>query len=210
MAKNKDLFLDYGELIFLPTFNDQTLARAHKMALEFARDNGYLIDPSRFSEAHKDTIQAYLAERRFDNSEWSMSRIVSNIADKLGIPRSLVPQLVEIYKLNDHDYRSMEDTTEALPKLAQNRDLHIISNTPHDSLYTELGQYGMIGYFRTFTLSCDVGFRKPRPEIYHVAMKKAGTRPETSLFASHDELEVEGARMVGMQAFLTKSLTEVV
>ncbi len=210
MTKNKDLFLDYGELVFSPRFDDETLARAHKLALEFVGSHGCAVDLARLSEAHQLAIKAYLTARRADNSEWPMVRIVRKVTDRLGINQNLVPELVRIYKLHDHDYMPMETTAEALPRLAQDRRLHIISNTPHDSLYTELEHFGMKGYFQTFTLSCDVGFRKPRPEIYLTAMKKAGTTPNTSVFASHDITEVEGARRVGMQAFLAKSLAEVV
>jgi FMN phosphatase YigB (HAD superfamily) len=209
MAKNKDLFLDYGELIFYHRFNNETLSRAHSLVVEYVKSKGYFLDERDLETAHNKTIKRYLKARGLDDSEWSMNKIVRGITDLLGLDKKLVPALVDIYKLNDHDYWPMETTSKILPLLAKDRNLHIISNIPHDSIYTELSEYGMLEFFKTFTLSGDVGVRKPHSKIYKIAMQKAGVIPENSLFTSHDEVEIDGAYRVGMGNFLAKSLEEV-
>jgi FMN phosphatase YigB (HAD superfamily) len=211
MAENKDLFLDYGELIFDHRFNDETLSRAHGLALDPIHQRGYTrVDMGELSRAHQKVIGEYLAARKADNTEWPMAKIIGKIVGQLGLDRNLVPNLVDIYKRNDHDYWPMKTTVASLPVLARDRKIHIISNTPHDSLVNELAEYGLAHFFRTITLSCDVGFRKPQLEIYQAAMKNAKSTPKTSLFVSHDEIEVEGARQVGMESFLAKSLVDIV
>ncbi|MCX6750405.1 MAG: HAD-IA family hydrolase, partial [Candidatus Pacearchaeota archaeon] len=115
-----------------------------------------------------------------------------------------------IYKLNDHDATPKGNSLEILADLAKRRKLGIISNLPHDSLVYELQKYGMRELFDTITVSYQVGVRKPHPEIYLEAMRRAGAKPENSLFISHDEAEVNGARAVGMEAILTNSLEEMI
>ena len=175
MEQNKDLFLDYGELIFYHRFNNETLSRAHNLALSHLDSQGYEVGLQALSRAHNDVIQRYLQARKADNSEWPMSRIIGEVSDLMGTGSAVVPTLVDVYKLHDHDYWPMETTAMSLPVLAKDQRLHIISNIPHDSLYTELREHGMYEFFDTFTLSCDVGVRKPHQEIYLSAMRKAGT-----------------------------------
>lgn len=46
--------------------------------------------------------------------------------------------------------------------------------------------------------SCVVGLRKPDPEIYLLACEQLGVEPDESVFLDDMELNVEGARAVGM------------
>ncbi|NPE26701.1 HAD hydrolase-like protein [Methanococcoides sp. SA1] len=209
MAKRKELFLDYGELIFYHRFNSRTLSRAHNLVLKRLKSKGYLLEKEDLEDAHNKIIRKYLDARQSDDSEWSMNKIMRKVVDTLGVDRRIVPVLVDTYKLHDHDYWPMETTARMLPTLSKKYNLHIISNIPHDSLYVELEKYGMRNFFKTITLSADVGVRKPHSKIYNVAMGKVGVTPKESLFVSHDEVEVDGSREAGMRGFLAKSLEEV-
>jgi len=210
MSKERRLFLDYGELIFNYNFNKDTLSRAHKLALSYINSlNGHQISPRTLGGAHNKAIQVYLTARKRDNSEWKMSKIMSLMLENLGINAD-VSELEDIYKLNDHDSRPFPNMNATLQQLSKNHKLGIISNLPHDSLITELGNYDMLDMFDTITISCQVGYRKPHPAIYNEAMNRANTKPENSIFVSHDEEEVEGANNVGMRGILVKSLEEVI
>jgi putative hydrolase of the HAD superfamily len=59
------------------------------------------------------------------------------------------------------------------------------------------------GLFDATIFSCEVGLRKPDPEIYRLACDRLGVEPEAALFVgdgANDELA--GAERVGMQAVL--------
>lgn len=210
MKKQRELFLDYGGLIFEHKFNDATLSRAHNLALKFLYSNGYRVNNDDLINAHDEVIADYLRSREKSDVEWSMNKIIGGIAGKLRLNKIIVPSLVQIYKIHDHDSSPMATTKEMLPLLSQKFNLHIISNVPHDSIYSELNKYGMLKFFKTFTLSGDVGFRKPCSKIYNVATERMRIPSSKGIFASHDYTEVEGAKKVGMQGFLVKSLEEVV
>jgi len=201
--------VDYGEFLFRYDFNPQTLLRAHKLALKQINSQaGGQVTPDGLSKAHNDVIRAYLTARQ-DSTEWTMDRIMGLMISNLGLNGNVsVPEVAEIYKLNDHDARPLASTPESLPRLAEMGELGIISNLPHDSLIHELRGYDFLKYFRTVTVSYQVGFRKPHPAIYQEAMRRAQTTPEKSTFLSHDQEEVNGAQAVGMRAFLAHDLAE--
>ena len=100
------------------------------------------------------------------------------MTENLGINSpALTSQIATIYKLNDHDATPKGNSPEILRDLSQRRKLGIISNLPHDSLIYELQKYGMKDLFDTITISYQVGVRKPRPEIYLEAMRRAEVKP---------------------------------
>lgn len=209
MAK-ENVFLDYGGLIFNYDFNRQTLLRAHGLALAHINSEGFILGLIELSNAHDDTIKAYLKARQ-DYTEWSIDQIIKLMLRHLEIESpDLTAQLATIYKLNDHDATPKGNSPEILANLSKTRKLGIISNLPHDSLLYELERYGMRELFDTITISYQVGVRKPHREIYLEAMRRAQTTPENSLFVSHDEDEVKGAEAVGIEAILTESLEEMI
>jgi len=205
-----NIFLDYGGLICNYDFTPKTLLRAHKLVRTHLNSEGFSFSLTTISDAHKKAIKAYL-EARQDFTEWGMNKIMGTMISNLGVDSpTLASQLAMIYKLNDHDLTPKGNSPEILADWAQRTKLGIISNLPHDSLGFELQRYGMLDLFDTITISYEVGVRKPRPEIYLEAMKRARAKPRDSLFISHDLPEVEGARAVGMEAVLTQSLEEMI
>ncbi len=207
-TRKTNLFLDYGELIFRYDFNRKTLLRAHKLALQQLNSQNSSISLERLSEAHDDAIQLYLRARQ-DGSEWSMHKIMKLMLDNLNLNGEVSPEeIAETYKLNDHDAYPMPTTKETLPELAKIGKLSIISNLPHDSLIYELKDYNLLNFFSTITISYQVGHRKPHPRIYQEALRRARVTPQESIFISHDEEEVDGARIVGMSGLLANDLGE--
>ncbi|MEK6891115.1 MAG: HAD family hydrolase [Nanoarchaeota archaeon] len=206
----RNIFLDYGELIAKQEFNRDTLYRAHNLALDYLNSNHpNLVSLDNLAGSHNQVILRYL-EARKDGTEWSMERIISQVIGALNISDSHVSSLVNIYKLNDHDYSLLPDAREVLLEIARSRKLGIISNLPHNSLIHELEDFELLDLFDTLTISGVVGYRKPHPAIYQSALAKAQTRPEESTFVSHDKDEVKGAERVGMEGILVKSIKEVV
>lgn len=77
--------------------------------------------------------------------------------------------------------------------------LGIVSNTA--SLYQvfdQLEKYGIRGYFRDVTLSSQVGYRKPHPGIFRVALLQLGSLPQHSMYVG-DTLsrDVLGSKRAG-------------
>ena len=213
MIARQNVFLDYGDLIAHHDFNEQTLARAHRLVIDYLHERGKNhITLDALSEAHKKVTGEYLADRKETLKEWTMPQFTGKILTALNLRnrRSLCQDISDAYKAIDHDTRLMPETRENLDAIAgESAQLSIISNCPHDSIYQELSLLGIRGFFNDIVLSCEVGVRKPRPKIYQIAIKRAGIRPYEGVFFSHDQEEVDGALAVGMQAHLAKNLAEV-
>lgn len=208
--ERKNLFLDYGGLIFNYDFNRETLQRAHRLALSYINSlRSSEVSTQALETAHNKAIKAYLQDREGNKSEWTMNQIMSLMVSELGINAD-VELLEEIYKLNDHNSFPYPHSRRVLDELSKEYKLGIISNLPHDSILIELKREKMVDMFNPIIVSYQVGVRKPHPKIYQTAMQMANTTPKKSIFISHELEEANGAKKVGMRGVLVKSLEEVI
>jgi HAD superfamily hydrolase (TIGR01549 family) len=96
--------------------------------------------------------------------------------------------------------------TDALPtlKILKERSLilGLISNVAQDmeATYVKLGLQPYLDFKVT---SAEVGYDKPRPEIFLAALKKAAVKPEQALYIGDQyQIDIVGAQGVGIQALL--------
>lgn len=78
--------------------------------------------------------------------------------------------------------------------------LVLLSNT-HDLHFGYLRpKLPVLSHFAHCVLSCEVGYLKPEPEIYALAVKAAGVPAQDCVFFDDIELYVKAAREQGLQA----------
>ncbi|MBA7691986.1 Phosphoglycolate phosphatase [subsurface metagenome] len=80
--------------------------------------------------------------------------------------------------------------------------LGLISNVDRDitSVYEELG---LANWLQVTVTSQDVGFNKPRPEIFQAALKQAGVKPAEAIYVGDQyQIDVVGANGAGMRGIL--------
>jgi HAD superfamily hydrolase (TIGR01509 family) len=89
-----------------------------------------------------------------------------------------------------------------LQRLAQSHQLAVVSNfdySPTALAILEAG--GVRDLFAAIVVSDQVGWRKPRPDIFRYAFDATGSDPSRTLFVGDKaELDVAGAHQVGMHA----------
>ena len=87
-----------------------------------------------------------------------------------------------------------------LERLARRFDLAVVSN--FDYTPTAIGileDAGVTHLFRTIVVSDRVGWRKPRREIFEVALNAIGVAPREALFVGdRADIDVAGAHAMGM------------
>jgi putative hydrolase of the HAD superfamily len=103
--------------------------------------------------------------------------------------------------------RLVPGTMELLDYLKPKYHLHLITNGFQEVQHIKLGGSGMEPYFETRTVSEEVGVKKPNPEIFRYALKKAGaTSAESLMIGDEMAVDIDGARAAGMdQIFFNPS-----
>ncbi len=82
--------------------------------------------------------------------------------------------------------------------------LHIITNGFRSTQEVKMRNCGLDRYFTSLTTSEEVGYNKPRPEIFHHALTTVNARKSESIMVGDDlQVDILGARGYGMdQVFL--------
>ena len=113
-----------------------------------------------------------------DKDATLVGRIHSGFVDN----RFLYPETVEVLKeLQGRGYR-----------------MAIVSNGYEQE--QTAAKLGIASYFDTIIGSFHVGFKKPMPEIYHMALSRLGIGPEQAIMVGdHWEADVEGPERVGIK-----------
>ncbi len=81
--------------------------------------------------------------------------------------------------------------------------LHIITNGFQEVQDVKIRVSGLKKYFTTIVTSEEAGIKKPNPEIFYYALKKAGAKVSESLMVGDDpEVDILGAKQVGIDQLL--------
>lgn len=95
--------------------------------------------------------------------------------------------------------RLVPGTMELLDYLKPKYHLHLITNGFQEVQHTKLSGSGMEPFFETLTVSEEVGVKKPNPEIFRYALRKAHATTEESLMIGDEmAVDIDGARAAGI------------
>jgi HAD superfamily hydrolase (TIGR01549 family) len=97
-----------------------------------------------------------------------------------------------------------DDAFEMLEELRE-RDLRIASVTNRamggETFLSEMAELGLADYFEHWAISCDLGYMKPHPEIYHDALRALDLEPQEVVMVGDSlKADVAGAQALGMIA----------
>ena len=107
--------------------------------------------------------------------------------------------------------RLVPGTMELLDYLKPKYHLHLITNGFQEVQDTKLTLSGIKPYFETLTVSEEVGVKKPNPEIFYYALRKANATAEESLMIGDElDVDIDGARAAGMDTVLFNPKAEKV
>jgi len=99
--------------------------------------------------------------------------------------------------------RLVPGTMELLNYLKPKYHLHLITNGFQEVQDTKLSLSGMKPFFETLTVSEEVGVKKPNPEIFLYALRKANATAEESLMIGDEmAVDIDGARAAGIDQIL--------
>jgi putative hydrolase of the HAD superfamily len=134
----------------------------------------------------------------------SMSEILDTLFDEHGVAELRAHECLPSWFAHVSDLTYVEPDT--IPTLARLKEsglkLGIVSNTawPAAAHDPDLEKFGLLSYFDCRIYSCDIGWEKPAPQIFHAALACMGTRPEETAFVGDFlRYDVAGAHSVGMK-----------
>lgn len=81
---------------------------------------------------------------------------------------------------------------------------YIISNN-YPELPQAVEKLGLAQYFSGYMISADIGFEKPRPEIFRQAITMAGNPDTCYMVGDNPVADIRGAKEVGMRTILVHS-----
>jgi HAD superfamily hydrolase (TIGR01549 family) len=130
-----------------------------------------------------------------------ITKIVSGAGAEINRDTSL--QILAVIRKHKWEFKVYDD---ALPILKTLKDrgliLGLISNVAQDMEPT-YAKLGLQPYLNFKVTSAEVGYDKPRPEIFLAALKKADAKPAEALYIGDQyQIDILGAHGVGIKALL--------
>ncbi|HSB66096.1 MAG TPA: HAD family hydrolase [Anaerolineales bacterium] len=151
-----------------------------------------------FPDAEKERIRRIASIGLITFAEYKAEVLkLLGITDPSQIARGV--QIAEEESDNVHFFSDIRETLLHLKD--QNLYLGIVTDTTHP-LHVKIEKFERGGFgdvWDTIISSREVGFQKPDPEIYQLALQQLGIAPNQAVFVGHKATELEGARRVGMR-----------
>lgn len=137
---------------------------------------------------------------------WDRQKRFSKLLLSLGLKdNGLSKRLVTIFaEARAESSKPYPDVHDVLSKLREKYVLAIITNGPSVYQREEISLLKLETYFSHILISEEIGFRKPAKEIFQIAVKKAGCRPEEAVMVGDNLREdIEAAKNLGMKTVLS-------
>jgi putative hydrolase of the HAD superfamily len=71
-------------------------------------------------------------------------------------------------------------------------------------------KFDLFKSFDPLIFSCDVGFRKPDPKIYEIALEKLKCDPEECIFIDDKKRNSDGAEKLGMKGIVFEEVSKLI
>jgi putative hydrolase of the HAD superfamily len=121
--------------------------------------------------------------------------------DPAGCPAGFVESLLDAHRAALSEAAAFPPHYGALLQALRRRyRLAVVSNFDYTPTAVELLRVaGVVDLFDTIVVSDEVGWRKPRPEIFEAALARVGVHPAEALFVGdRADIDVVGAQRMGM------------
>ena len=126
----------------------------------------------------------------------TFKKINYNITD------NLINKMAEdyIFHLSDYNYL-IPNAVLVLEKFSMKYDMHIITNGFKNVQLKKLKKSGLKKYFKTLTISEDIGVQKPNEKIFFHALSNASAEIKNSIMIGDNyNADVLGAKNIGMKS----------
>jgi HAD superfamily hydrolase (TIGR01549 family) len=195
----KTIFFDVDDTLYDHAYHISAgvtkLHQSYSFLREYSLD--HLIDLSHklLEEAHLLLLEGKISYEESRKLRWQ------RFLDECGGGDFDITEIANIYSTAYYAAeRATPGSIELLKSLKSKYTLGVISNNLLNEQLKKMHRIGVAEYFDVFAISEEVGFAKPDPEIFKVALKRAGVQPhEAILIGDSWTNDVLGAIQVGIQ-----------
>jgi HAD superfamily hydrolase (TIGR01662 family) len=183
----------------------ELVQQADRLLFLALRQLGYRLEADRFIPAFRDALRAYFNQRDVDFLEYTVKQVLRlNLAAAgyADVPEAhLKIALREMYRVTQAHWLLEPDALATLAELKrQGYRLGLISNAADgEDLRALVDGNGLTPWFEQILVSAEVGYRKPHPHIFHLALDFFETAPSQAVMVG-DKLgsDVLGAQNAGI------------
>ncbi len=133
-------------------------------------------------------------------------RRVKELGHRLGLEipsEEIRPMVDKLVRLWHTDMYLDEETVNVLEALSRDHVVGLITNWEHTPrIYELVDELGMHGLFDSIIVSDDVGYAKPDPMIFNVALEKHGLKPDEAVYVGDMDVDIQGAIAAGLKPVL--------
>lgn len=139
--------------------------------------------------------------QKFDSLAEAFTNVINEF--ELNPPSFVTEKLVGMWNKNMLLAKPFADALPALEKLKKQYKIVLVSNTDSFSVKQVIDKFNLKDYFDSIVLSCDTGKLKCDPEMFDIALKKAGVGAEDAVMVGDSlESDISGAEKAGIAAIL--------
>lgn len=207
MVRKFDVVLfDLGStLLYFDGIFPTVMAQADLRLFQSLVGLGYLLDPHDFIPIFRTGLHEYFHQRDVDFIEHTVEAVLRITLAGAGYP-NIPPEhtraaLRQMYAVTETYWKREDDALPALAELSrQGHRLGLISNAADaDDVRNMLQQHQLAAWFEQVLISAEVGYRKPHPHIFQLALDFFAVSPERVVMVG-DKLgtDVLGAQNLGL------------
>jgi len=206
------VLFDLGNtLLYSPATWQPIFERANNAMLNVLLQNGVELERTQFLVEIQSHLNEYYAQREEDYKErtWMVSlreflaaKGYTDISDPI-----LRAALDAFFAVTQTNWVIEEDATPTLQRLKENGfRLGLVSNAADDKNVQQLVDcWGLRPYFEFIITSAACGVRKPRPEIFQLALDHFNSHPKkTAMIGDTPIADIQGANRMGIYSIWIK------
>lgn len=160
---------------------------------------------SRFGQSFYQHLRQILDSERHNHIEIDLYNACNRIFKRMGLALKdgLVEEFVKLYyKPVTEQITAIPGAVEILNKINKaGLKIGLISNSifPEKFHLEEMERFGLLKYFDFTIFSGSVGIRKPKRDIFDMALKNTQTKPSQTVFVGDRfDVDISGAKNVGL------------
>jgi putative hydrolase of the HAD superfamily len=143
-----------------------------------------------------------------EDEYWNNFLEVSKISEKLEVRSQKLKK--ELKKKVRSSLFPFEDNTRIVNLLKKNYKLGILSNHAKEWSQHMKQKFDLFKSFDQIIFSCNVGFRKPDPKIYEIALERLGCNPEECIFIDDKKRNTDSAEKLGIHGIVFQDFSNLI